>query len=115
MLPSAARLRRQEDFTAAVRRGARAGRGALVVHRLAGAGPSDSTARVGFVVGRTVGNSVRRHEVTRRLRHLMRDRLVQLDPDDRVVVRAGAAAAGRSSTALGADLDAALRKLRTRR
>ncbi len=45
-------------------------------------------ARAGFVVGRSVGNSVVRHRVIRRLRHLVRDRLGLLPAGSRLVVRA---------------------------
>ncbi|MCA1191821.1 MULTISPECIES: ribonuclease P protein component [unclassified Saccharopolyspora] len=69
-------------------------------------------ARVGFVVSKAVGNAVLRHRVTRRLRHLMRDRLDALPAGTLVVVRALPPAATASSSDLGSDLDAALRKLR---
>ena len=138
MLPAAARLRLREDFSLVVRRGRRAGRGTLVAHYLpadpsrradaAGAGDvvSDAavparagggqtgpagTPRAGFVVGRAVGGSVVRHRVVRRLRHLVRDRLRQLPPGSRLVVRALPAAATADSAALAGDLDAALGRL----
>ncbi|MGW0891922.1 ribonuclease P protein component [Saccharopolyspora sp. NPDC002578] len=69
-------------------------------------------ARVGFVVSKAVGNAVLRHRVTRRLRHLMRDRLPLLPAGTLVVVRALPPAANAPSRDLGSDLDAALRKLR---
>jgi ribonuclease P protein component len=49
--------------------------------------------------------------VQRRLRHLMRARLGALPGGALAVVRALPAAAGASSATLGADLDAALRRL----
>jgi len=67
--------------------------------------------RVGFVVSKAVGNSVIRHRVTRRLRHLMADRLGQLRSGSDVVVRALPRAGGASSADLGGDLDAVLRRL----
>lgn len=67
--------------------------------------------RVGFAVGRGVGNAVRRNEVSRRLRHLMRDRLDRLEAADRLVIRANPAAAGRTSGQLAEDLDGALYRL----
>ena len=73
-------------------------------------GPA-APARVGFVVGRTVGGSVDRHRVIRRLRHLVRDRLDLLPPGALVVVRALPAARDASYVSLGDDLDAALRRL----
>ena len=74
--------------------------------------------RVGFVVGRAVGNAVTRNTVQRRLRHLMRDRLGVLPPGSVLVVRATPQAADASSAALGQQLDAALTevtKVSTRR
>ena len=113
MLPAPARLRRREDFSLAVRRGSRTGRATLVVHYLAPdpAAGQASTARVGFVVGRTVGNSVTRHRTVRRLRHLVRDRLGRLPAGSILVVRALPPAAAADSVALGRDLDAALTRL----
>jgi ribonuclease P protein component len=70
-----------------------------------------AAAKVGFVVGRAVGGSVRRNRVTRQLRHLMRDRLDRLPRGARLVVRAQPAAFGRSSAELGRDLDGALGRL----
>jgi ribonuclease P protein component len=69
------------------------------------------TARAGFVVSKAVGNSVVRHRVTRRLRHLVSARLGTLPAGSSLVVRALPPAATASSAELGADLDAALRRL----
>lgn len=117
MLPRPARLHRSSDFGATVRTGARAGRPLLVVH-LAVVSAQDSSAhrsrpgespRAGFVVSKAVGNSVVRHRVARRLRHLMASRLADLPAGAGVVVRALPASADASSDALAADLDSALR------
>lgn len=135
MLPAAVRITRGQEFGLVVRRGRRVGRPRLVVHALVdpqGRGVScpgghtdaggtaaqrpDTTGRtpvrVGFVVSKSVGNSVVRHRVTRRLRHLVRDRLGTLPGGCALVVRALPSAASASSTELGADLDGALRRLR---
>jgi len=69
------------------------------------------TARVGFVVSKAVGNSVVRHRVTRRLRALVAERLGTLPAGCALVIRALPAAAGATSSELGADLDGALRRL----
>lgn len=112
MLPSAARLRHRDDFAAVLRRGRRVARGALVVHLLDRSSDlAPVGARVGLIVGRAVGGAVRRNEVSRRLRHLMRPRIAALPPQSSLVIRALPAAAGRSSQALGQDLDAALARL----
>ena len=63
------------------------------------------------MVGRTVGNSVVRHRVIRRLRHLVRDRLALLPAGSLLVVRALPPAALASSADLGRDLDSAFAKL----
>ncbi|MGH3572483.1 MAG: ribonuclease P protein component [Pseudonocardiaceae bacterium] len=122
MLPAAARLTRRDDFATGVQRGRRAARGSIVVH-LSCVGSTDtpppvspavsstSGPKVGFVVGRTVGGSVVRHRVQRRLRHLMLSRLAALPAGSLVVVRALPSSAGASSAALGDDLDGALRRL----
>ncbi|OLZ59895.1 ribonuclease P protein component [Amycolatopsis keratiniphila] len=112
MLPAAARLRRSEDFRAVMRRGAKAGRRRLVVHALT-TDPPDAAeaARAGFVVSKAVGNSVVRHRVTRRLRHLVSARIGTLPPGSTLVIRALPPAADASSAELGSDLDASLRRL----
>lgn len=98
-----------------LRRGSRAGRRRLVVHALT-TDPSEaadvtSAARAGFVVSKAVGNSVVRHRVARRLRHLVSARLGTLPAGSALVVRALPPSATASSAELGADLDAALRRL----
>ncbi|MCZ7421756.1 MULTISPECIES: ribonuclease P protein component [unclassified Micromonospora] len=135
MLAAAQRLRRSSDFAAAVRGGRRAGRGALVVHlTVPGTTGSDNAApkpardgaeadstpvsRAGFVVSKAVGPAVVRNRVRRRLRHLTRERLVDLPAGSTLVVRALPAAADATYQRLGADLEAALdaaRSGRTRR
>ncbi|MFI1091734.1 ribonuclease P protein component [Streptomyces sp. NPDC020917] len=117
MLPTENRLRRRQDFAAAVRRGRRAGRPLLVVHLRRDAtdphvpGGSTPPARAGFVVSKAVGGSVQRNLVKRRLRHLVRDRLSLLPPGSLVVVRALPGASSADHTQLALDLDAALQRL----
>jgi ribonuclease P protein component len=73
---------------------------------------TESTVRVGFVVSKAVGNSVVRHRVSRRLRHVVAQRLGTLAPGSSLVVRALPAAAQASSAELGIDFDAAVRRLK---
>jgi ribonuclease P protein component len=106
MLPRAHRLRRSAEFGHVVRRGSRAGSSSVVVHALI---RSDlEPVRVGFVVGRSVGNAVHRNAVKRRLRHLLAVRLDRLPDHSSVVVRANPAAATTDADQLGADLDGCL-------
>ncbi|MEV0198015.1 ribonuclease P protein component [Nonomuraea sp. NPDC050691] len=112
MLSRESRMRRGEEFQAAIKRGKRAGRPALVMH-LAISG--DETPRVGFVVSKAVGGAVIRNKVKRRLRHLMRDRLERLPRGSLLVVRANPPAASARSEQLAAELDLALDRLLRRR
>jgi ribonuclease P protein component len=119
VLPTENRLRRREDFAAAVRRGRRAGRPLLVVHLRSnssstdphGAGGEAPPARAGFVVSKAVGNAVVRNRVKRRLRHLMRERLTRLPAGSLVVVRALPGAGEAVHEELVRDLEAALGRL----
>jgi ribonuclease P protein component len=114
VLASAQRLRRRDDFAAALRTGRGARRGALVVHVLeTGDAKPTNPARVGFVVSRAVGGAVERNLVRRRLRHLTRSRLADLPAGTDVVVRALPAARLRPYRQLAADLDAALAAARS--
>ena len=109
MLPRAYRMRRSTEFAAVLRSGARARRGRLVVHQdpaLRGGPPV-----IGLVVGKSVGGSVVRHRVSRRLRAQLALRLDALPYGSGIVVRALPGAAEATSADLGADLDAALRRL----
>jgi ribonuclease P protein component len=114
VLSSTARLRRSQDFTETVRQGARAGRSLLVVHLDVPSAASAVPPRAGFVVSRSVGGSVVRHSVLRRLRAVVRDRLDALPAGSRLVVRALPPAATASSADLGRDLDDALDAARRR-
>ena len=117
MLPTENRLRRREDFAAAVRRGKRAGRPLLVVHLRSHTDPHEAggavapPARAGFVVSKAIGNAVVRNLVKRRLRHLMRDRLALLPAGSLVVVRALPGAGEANHDELTRDLDTALQRL----
>ena len=102
-----------------VKAGRRAGRSTLVLHYLPErpvgptGGPGDPAAgpRAGFVVGKSVGNSVCRHRVSRQLRHLVGAQLHRLPGTADLVVRARPEAAGAGSAALGRDLEAGLARL----
>ncbi len=116
MLPARYRMRRRADFTAAVRRGRRAG-GALVAgHLLVPGVPARQAGlvqppRIGFVVGRAVGPAVTRNRVRRRLRHLARGYLHRLPEGSLLVLRANPPAATASHAELAAELDTVIRAL----
>ena len=102
MLPAHRRLTDADGFRDAVRRGRRASSSTLVTHVHSTA--SDVPARAGFVVSKAVGNSVVRHRVQRRLRHVMAPLLLEAAPGAVVVVRALPPARDASSARLVADL-----------
>ena len=78
--------------------------------RMSGAA-SPSGARAGFVVGKSVGNSVIRHRVTRRLRAAVGAELHRLPPTADLVVRARPEAAAAPSDVLRRDLAAGMSRL----
>ncbi|GAA1756473.1 MULTISPECIES: ribonuclease P protein component [Streptomonospora] len=111
MLSPQNRMRRSAEFTAVLRSGRRAGREALSVAYLAPspeARESGAPPRVGFAVGRSVGNAVVRKRVQRRLRHLMRARLALLPAGSLLVVRAKPLSASLGYDTLAAQLDGAI-------
>ena len=110
MVPRHHRLRRSAQFNQAVRGGVRAGRRHVVVHLYCGS-DTPETPLVGFIVSKAVGNSVVRHQVSRRLRHVLSTHLHKLPAHCLVVVRAHGSAATASSLELAADVDSALSAL----
>jgi ribonuclease P protein component len=115
VLAAGQRLRRSSEFAAAIRGGRRAGRGSVVVHLTLPPTEASSTdnappppARAGFIVSKAVGGAVARNAVRRRLRHLVRERLLQLPAGTTLVVRAQPGAASASYRQLRLDLDGAL-------
>jgi ribonuclease P protein component len=108
MLPSAHRLRASGDFTLIQRRGTRISRPTFILSALL---RPDCATRFGLSVGKGVGNSVVRHSVSRKLRHVAAHHLAHLPTGTQVVVRALPQAAGASSAELEADLVQALADL----
>lgn len=112
-------MTRSADFGSVVRGGTRVRTTNVVLHHRSGAS-SDPTpdaagaALVGLVVSRSVGGSVVRHRVSRRLRAQLAARLEHLQTGSATVVRALPAAAHASSQQLGADLDRALERVSRR-
>jgi ribonuclease P protein component len=80
-------MRHRLEISTVVRLGDRAGCRLVVVHGVAA--QESGSARFAFAVGRNVGNSVQRHRLTRRLRHVV---MVDVEEWDRLnmdfVVRA---------------------------
>jgi len=111
VLPAAHRLTSAADFTAVTKRGRRVRSGSVVVYLLAEPAGSAGASQVGLVVGKTVGASVVRHRVSRRLRAQLQQRLDRIPSGAKLVVRALPETSTAPSTALGRDLSRALDKL----
>ncbi|WP_422743548.1 ribonuclease P protein component [Mycobacterium sp. WMMD1722] len=113
MLPARYRMSRSAEFSATVGRGVRCAQPDLVVHL--GCDREDASGpRVGLVVARSVGNAVVRHRVSRRLRHVAVAFVDQLDPHQRLVIRALPGAATASSARLQDQLGRAVQRAQSR-
>lgn len=110
VLPAQNRMMRPKDFDATVRYGARAVQADLVVY--ARQGESATWAKVGLIVAKSVGSAVQRHRVARRLRHIIRGVLPELDPSEQVVVRALPSSQAALSARLEQQLRAGLQQIR---
>lgn len=116
MLPARNRMTRSTDFGVTVRQGVRAVQPDLVVHALRGRAddgdPGIDGPKIGLVVSKSVGNAVQRHQVSRRLRHVARTFLDDLQTSDRVVIRALPGSRDALSARLESEFRAALKQTR---
>jgi ribonuclease P protein component len=113
MLPARYRMRSSAEFSATTRRGRRTRVGDLVIYLGQPEASAPDTTKIGLIVGRTVGGSVVRHQVSRRLRAQLAGLLDQLPAGSRLVVRALPGAATAESRTFGHDLELAVRRLTT--
>jgi ribonuclease P protein component len=107
-------MTRSAEFGATVSQGVRAVQPDLVVHSLRSDDVADSGPRIGLVVAKSVGSAVQRHRVARRLRHVARTVIDELDSADRVVIRALPSSRHTISARLEQELRTALRRTRPR-
>jgi ribonuclease P protein component len=115
VLPARYRMTRSTEFGATVSHGVRAVQPDLVVHALRSSGDSgDDGPRIGLVVSKSVGSAVQRHRVARRLRHVARTVIDELNAGDRVVIRALPGSRHAISARLEEELRTALRRTRPR-
>lgn len=68
-----------------------------------------ASPRVGLIIAKSVGSAVDRHRVARRLRHVLRDVLEELDPGEQLVIRALPGSSGVSFAELTTQVRAGLR------
>ncbi|HEX7426151.1 MAG TPA: ribonuclease P protein component [Mycobacterium sp.] len=112
MLPARYRMTRSTEFRATVNQGVRAVQPDIVVHARRSADSDPGDPKVGLVVAKSVGSSVQRHRVARRLRDVARSVVVDLDPADRVVIRALPSSRYAISARLEQQLRTALKRAR---
>lgn len=105
-------MTRSTEFGTTVHHGVRAAQPDIVVHAYRGGGSDADGPRIGLVVAKTVGNSVQRHAVARRLRHVARTVIDELNPTDRVVIRALPSSTHAISARLEQQLRHALKRAR---
>ncbi len=108
MLAASARLHKSKQISAAMKNGKRSTSKLLVLFVAKG---DSIEAKVAFAVGKTVGNSVVRHKVTRRLRHILSQELPNFPAGCHVVVRALPGAADATFDQLKENLNFALSKV----
>ncbi|MBW0016612.1 MAG: ribonuclease P protein component [Mycobacterium sp.] len=110
MLPARNRMRRSAEFDATVRYGMRTVQPDVVVHVRRGCAEDINGPRVGLIIAKRVGSAVQRHRIARRLRHVARTMLTDLDPADQVVIRALPSSRNVSSAWLDQQLRTGLRR-----
>jgi ribonuclease P protein component len=110
VLPARNRMRRSSEFDATVKYGIRTVQPDVVVHVRRASDGDGKGPRVGLVIAKPVGSAVERHRVARRLRHVARTVLAELDQSDQVVIRALPSSRNVSSVWLEQQLRSGLRR-----
>ncbi|MCV7224699.1 ribonuclease P protein component [Mycolicibacterium komossense] len=109
MLAARYRMTRSTEFAATVKHGVRAAQPDIVVHVRRDDADAEGP-RVGLVIAKSVGTAVQRHQVARRLRHVAKSLIPDLDPRDRVVIRALPGSSAAASTRLEQQLRKGVRR-----
>lgn len=95
-----------------VRHGKRSAQPDIVIHaRRALVEEDDSGPQIGLIITKSVGSAVERHRVARRLRHVARTVVPELDRSERVVIRALPSSCNAMSARLEDQLRAGLRRI----
>lgn len=86
MLPNSARIKSSSDFARTTKLGRRFSNDSLICYLYSS--KDNHPAKLGLIIGKSVGNSVVRHRIARQVRHAVRDELKQLPNGTLFVVRA---------------------------
>ncbi|MEJ6018575.1 ribonuclease P protein component [Corynebacterium sp. H113] len=119
MLPQQFKLQSSADFSFVVRKGRRVGRRTVVLHILDRSAYQGAKAdvpfvrhggpHVGLIVSKAVGNSVVRHAIARKLRHIAAAVAPEISADLDIVIRALPRSADATSEELEKDVRSALK------
>jgi ribonuclease P protein component len=101
------RMTRSTDFDATVKHGKRTVQPDMVIYMRHATGDP----KLGLIVSRSVGSAVQRHGLSRRLRHVARDVMADLNRSEHVVIRALPSSRGAASSRLSEELRAGLRRI----
>ncbi len=82
----------------------------LVLHARHAGVSADGVAQIGLIITKSVGGSVERHRVARRLRHVARAVMSELNPTDRIVIRALPSSRDAASSRLEEQVRAGVRR-----
>ena len=86
MLPSSARIKSSSDFAVTTKNGRRISSNSLIGYLYST--NSNDPAKLGLIVGKSVGNSVVRHRIARQVRHAVSEKINQMPNGTLFVVRA---------------------------
>jgi ribonuclease P protein component len=104
-------MTRSSDFDTTVKHGTRAVQPDLVIYARRGSDGHVGAAKVGLIIGRSVGSAVQRHRLARRLRHVARGLVQGLERSEYVVIRALPSSRDARSARLEQQLRAGLRRI----
>ena len=89
MLPNSARIKSSSDFARVTKTGRRTTTNSLIGYFLIGdQNQSTKPAKLGLIIGKSVGNSVVRHRIARQVRHAVREQINNLPNGTMLVIRA---------------------------
>jgi ribonuclease P protein component len=104
-------MTRSTEFGATVKHGTRAVQPDLIIYARRGNGLDAEPPKVGLIISRAVGSAVQRHQLARRLRHVARGLVDELERSEQLVIRALPSSRTVSSARLEEELRAGLRRI----
>jgi ribonuclease P protein component len=104
-------MTRSTDFDTTVKHGTRVVQPDLVIYARRASDNAAGPPKIGLIVARSVGSAVERHQLARRLRHLARGLVEELEHEEHVVIRALPSSRGSASVRLAEQLRAGLRRI----